>query len=245
MSDVTPFSFEGNEVRTVNTKDGVRFVVNDVCSALDISNARMATERITPGYVSQADVTDSLGRTRATNVVSEPGLYELIFRSDKPEAARFRAWVFEEVLPAIRKDGGYISPDATAEQLDRLIARSKAQVEMLTAAAGIVDAKWLETKTRHVIARGLGEEPEVPAADRPLTTGEYLEEKGVTGAALRSTSPVFGKAIKAEYRARHGRDPGTAPRFVSGTTRDVAAYTEADRPLFDAVWARTRPVVQP
>ena len=56
-------------------------------------------------------------RLRQTNVITEAGLYEVIFMSRKPEAAQFRRWVTPEVLPSIRKRGGYLTPEATREAL--------------------------------------------------------------------------------------------------------------------------------
>jgi prophage antirepressor-like protein len=56
------------------------------------------------------------------NIISESGLYSVILRSDKPEARRFRKWVTSEVLPSIRKTGGYIRDDAPAAQLPAVVA---------------------------------------------------------------------------------------------------------------------------
>ncbi len=110
------------------------------------------------------------------------------------------------------------------------------QMRVLQLAPGLVDAAWLEAKTRHVIAKALGEEPEVDPATRPLTVGEYLHERGLSGAALRSASTKFGRHLKALYRETHDREPGIVERFVDNALRKVAGYSEADRDLFDAVW---------
>lgn len=72
--------------------------------------------RLDGDCVSLTDVTDNLGRLRQTNVVNEAGLYEVIIRSDKPEAKAFRRWVTSEVLPSIRKHGMYATP-ATIEDM--------------------------------------------------------------------------------------------------------------------------------
>lgn len=66
--------------------------------------------------VSKVYLIDSLGRNQQTSVVSEAGLYCLILTSNKPEAKQFKRWVTHDVLPAIRKNGMYISEDATREQ---------------------------------------------------------------------------------------------------------------------------------
>src|SRR5690606_5693649 len=117
-----------------------------------------------------------------------------------------------------------------------IISRARAQMEVLRLADGLVSRDWLEAKARHVAARALGEEPEIDLARRPLTVGEYLEERGITGPALRSLSGPFGKAVKRLYRDRYDREPPQVDRFVDGALRKVAAYTEADRELMDAAF---------
>ena len=57
-------------------------------------------------------VTDALGRLRPTLVVNEYGLYDLILRSRKPEARKFKRWILEEVLPTLRKTGSYTTGKA-------------------------------------------------------------------------------------------------------------------------------------
>lgn len=59
--------------------------------------------------MSQAHITDSMGRPQETTIINESGLYNVILRSDKPEAKPFRKWVTAVVLPSIRKNGGYIA----------------------------------------------------------------------------------------------------------------------------------------
>lgn len=79
----------------------------DVCSALKLTNVTKAASNLTPSEVSRRKLS-SATRARPNNVVSEQGLDKLIFQSRKPEAREFQDWVFGTVLPAIRKDGGYI-----------------------------------------------------------------------------------------------------------------------------------------
>ena len=65
-----------------------------------------------------------------------------------------------------------------------------------------------------------------------------MREKGVSGKKLRSYAPTFGKYVKEAYRDEHdGKDPGVYLQDTpSGQVREVCAYTEADRPLFDRIW---------
>lgn len=142
-----------------------------------------------------------------------------------------------DVIEAYWTQGGAINPRATEDQLTAIINRAEGQARVLKALGGIVDAAWLEAKGRHVAARALGEEPEISLDSRPLTVGEYLQDKGVTGAALRAMSTGFGKKVKALYIQRYDTEPPMVERFVDGALRDVKGYTEAHRNLFDVVWA--------
>lgn len=141
-----------------------------------------------------------------------------------------------DVIESYWTQGGAINPRATADQLTVLAARAEVQTRVLRNLSGIVDRAWLEAKARHVAARALGEEPEVDPARRPITVGDYLMERGMAGVALRSLSPKFGKRVKAAYIKATGRTPSTVERFVDNALRQVAVYTERDRPLFDQVW---------
>lgn len=100
------FNFEGLPIRTGGTADQPWWVAADVCAVLGIANARDAVSGFAEDEKSVA-TTDTPGGKQQMLVVSESGLYRLVFKSRKPEAERFRRWVFSEVLPTIRKTGGY------------------------------------------------------------------------------------------------------------------------------------------
>lgn len=84
------------------------FVLKDVCKVLGISKYRDAAERLDDDERAPVRV-DTLGGAQEMTAVNESGLYNVILRSDKPEAKPFRKWVTSEVLPSIRKNGGYIA----------------------------------------------------------------------------------------------------------------------------------------
>lgn len=154
----------------------------------------------------------------------------------RPKLIAYQAEV-ADAIEAYWTKGGAINTRATEGQLADLIAQAEGQARVLQSLRGLVDGSWLEAKARHVAARALGEEPEIDLAARPLTIGEYLEDKGVRGSALRSLSPKLGVRVKGLYIGQHGRDPQKVDRFVDGALRSVYGYTEADRPLFDQAWA--------
>lgn len=109
MNEMQTFVYSGAEVRTVRKDGAPWFVLKDVCGVLNLGTPSRVAERLDGDEVSLTHITDSLGRLQETTVISESGLYNVILRSDKPEAKPFRKWVTAEVLPAIRRSGGYIA----------------------------------------------------------------------------------------------------------------------------------------
>ena len=96
---------EFGEIRTVTIDNEPWFVAKDVCEALKHTNPTMAMQMLEEDERTKL----SLGRAGETNVINESGLYTLIIKSNLPNAKKFRKWVTSEVLPSIRKNGGYIS----------------------------------------------------------------------------------------------------------------------------------------
>lgn len=110
MNKVTIFKYEENKlVRSMNVSGEPWFVLKDVCDVLGLSTPARVAERLDSDEVSQAHLIDSMGRSQEMTIISESGLYNVILRSDKPEAKPFRKWVTAVVLPSIRKNGGYIA----------------------------------------------------------------------------------------------------------------------------------------
>lgn len=144
-----------------------------------------------------------------------------------------------DALDAYFHEGGAINPSATEDQLDRITRQAQAQASVIQALRGIVDPKHLEAKGRIVLARALGENPELDPTTIPLYVSDFLKSKGLASDMVQAKASGFGKRLKGLYVAEHGDAPGKAfQELPNGTTREVYAYTEADRPLFDQVWAR-------
>lgn len=129
MNDITIFNHLGNNIRVMTDEQGEPlFVLKDICDALDLKNISDVASRLDEDGVGTTEVTDNLGRNQKTNVVTEAGLYEVIFMSRKPEAKAFKRWVTSEVLPSIRKHGMYATP-ATIEDM---IANPDMAIKLLT-----------------------------------------------------------------------------------------------------------------
>lgn len=130
MNDLQIFNYHSNEVRTV-TKDGEPwFVLKDVCTVLGISHIKDTADRLDKDEVGQTEVIDRLGRKQTVTIINESGLYNVILRSDKPEAKPFRKWVTGTVLPTIRKTGTYSTnalPDEKAALAEAKVKNSRAR----------------------------------------------------------------------------------------------------------------------
>ena len=137
-------SEEFGEIRTVTVNDEVWFVAKDVCEALKHTNTTVAMQMLEEDERTKL----SLGRAGETNCINESGLYTLIIKSNLPKAKKFRKWVTSEVIPSIRKNGGYIAGQETLsdEELmakallvannkiaerDKIIERKQARIEQM------------------------------------------------------------------------------------------------------------------
>ena len=130
MNDITIFTYENANVRTLTTEDGTPlFCGKDIASILGYKDTTNALKLHCRGVVKHHPIVDSLGRTQEARFITEPDLYRLITRSKLPEAEKFERWVFEEVLPSIRKHGVY----ATESVVDAMLADPEAMIRTLTA----------------------------------------------------------------------------------------------------------------
>ncbi|QQN79777.1 hypothetical protein [Streptomyces sp. XC 2026] len=120
-----------------------------------------------------------------------------------------------------------------------LVALAESRMRVLKAAAGIVDAAWLETKARLVAARALGEEPEVDPLDAPLYVPDFLKGKGLNRRDIESVQSWFGRRAASLYEAEHGEKPGKRQSDLpNGSVRETYAWTQRHMPFFEETWDR-------
>lgn len=120
---------EFGEIRTVAVDGTPWFVASDICKALEIANTTQAVQRIDADEKSMLNIGLSGG---ATNCVNEYGLYSLVLASRKKEAKEFKRWITHEVLPSIRKSGGYIAGQESmsdAELMAKALLVAQKQIE--------------------------------------------------------------------------------------------------------------------
>ena len=124
-NEIQRFDFKGASLRTLTDKAGEPwFVAKDVCDILELgntTNALRALDEDEKTNFTNCNVAQNGGR--APLIISEPGLYKLVMRSRKPEAKEFQRWVTHEVLPSIRRTGGYI-PTTDADDDMTILAKA-------------------------------------------------------------------------------------------------------------------------
>ncbi|MCZ2939012.1 BRO-N domain-containing protein [Acinetobacter baumannii] len=109
MSNISVFNFNQNEIRTVLKDDGeIWFVASDVATVLDYSVASAMIRHLDEDEKG-VSIVHTLGGEQEVSVISESGLYSATLKSRKPEAKQFKKWITSDVLPSIRKNGGYIA----------------------------------------------------------------------------------------------------------------------------------------
>ncbi|MNH94446.1 hypothetical protein D3C73_470670 [compost metagenome] len=116
MNQLKPFMYGPQQVRTVLIENEPWFVAKDICDVLELTNSRMAIERLDTDEKGVSSI-DTLGGKQSLQVVNEYGLYSLILGSRKPEAKQFKRWITHEVIPSIRKHGAYMSPETIEKTL--------------------------------------------------------------------------------------------------------------------------------
>lgn len=234
--------FEDTEVTALdcNTDEPV-FVASPIAKKLAYESAKDMLRNLDSDEKGK-HIVPTLGGEQEMSVITLPGLIHALNNrrpgAVKDEATRnmvirFQRWVNHELVPTVMRTGRY-EVQRPQHLLEAAHHERMMQVELLKASQGIVHPDFLEAKTRIVIARELGELPELDPKTRPLYTQDYLREKNLSAKQLRSKSGTFGKKLKAAYRERNGRDPQRADLTLpNGHIIQVYAYTEEDRPLFD------------
>ncbi len=128
---MTPFSFDSHEIRVITDEHGNPWwVAKDIASALGYQNKNDAISKHCRGVAKRYPIVDALGRTQEARIISEGDVMRLIVSSKLPSAEQFERWVFDEVLPTIRKTGGYatqaLTPvEALLQSVQRMVEQER------------------------------------------------------------------------------------------------------------------------
>ncbi len=140
MKNLINYNYNDTPIRVVTLDSEPWFVVNDVAKVLELSNPRSSLASLDADEKGVHSM-DTPGGTQEVAIISEAGLYSLILRSRKTEAKQFKRWVTHEVLPSIRRHGGYMtgqeqmSPEemilASIRFLESKVAEQQARIEQM------------------------------------------------------------------------------------------------------------------
>lgn len=134
MKELQVFNYEEKQMRTVQREDGLWWVLKDVCDVLGLGSPHKVADRLDEDEKGR-NLIPTLGGEQSVYIVNESGLYNVILRSDKPEAKKFKRWVTHDVLPTIRKHGAYMTPETleaailNPDTMIRLCTKLKAEQE--------------------------------------------------------------------------------------------------------------------
>lgn len=235
MNDVKIFENpEFGRVRTTVIDGEPWFVAADVCHALDIGNPSDALNRLDDDERTLVSI-EGASNGKPVNGVNEPGLYSLVLGSRKPEAKAFKRWITHEVIPAIRKTGGY--------QVNELTGRELMAKALLEAQAVLAEKDTTIAKQTQLI----GElKPKADYTDRILqskslvTITQIAKDYGMSGAAMNEKLHELGVIYKlggqwllySRYQAKgytHSETVNITHKDGSGNVRMNTKWTQKGR----------------
>ena len=214
------------EVRVAELNSVPVFCLADLCKILDLTPSKVS-QRLSDDVLSKYPIVDSIGREQFANFVNEDGLYDVILDSRKPEAKQFRKWVTGEVLPAIRKSGGYMiekeeSPEETMSRA-LLIAqdtmlRQKQRLDMLQAQNN------LQSTQLQIVAPKVEYYDSVLQSSSVYVADQIAKELGMTAVSMNKKLCALGILMK-----RNSQWVLSAKHCNSGLTKTKThQYTKTD-----------------
>ena len=212
------------EARVAELNNEPVFCLADLCKILDLTPSKVS-QRLSDDVLSKYPIVDSIGREQFANFVNEDGLYDVILDSRKPEAKAFRKWITGEVLPAIRKTGGYMiskEEDTEADIMARalLIAQStmerqKQRLELLQ------NENELQKKELKASSHKVEYFDNVLQSSSVYVADQIAKELGITAITLNKKLVKMGILIR-----RNGQLLPTADYCDKGYTKTRTFYYE-------------------
>lgn len=196
LSSLLPFHYEGAQIRVLTDNQGDPwFIAADLLASLALD--RKALERLDEDEKGVSSI-HTPGGEQAMTIVNEPGLYNLVLGSRKPEAKRFKRWITHEVLPAIRRTGRYAVPNLASTQ-PALPANKQDSVNALL-----------------LIGQAIAQVPGVKAGIAMAATLTCIQENtGLSVETLRRTLPAAERPICSQNATQLGRQLGMAARVMN------------------------------
>lgn len=216
MNELQEFNFQGNQLRTVMIDSEPFFVGKDAATAIGYSNTRKAIrDHVKSKYQREERIVTPFG-TQTMTVISEPGLYQLAGESKLPSAGPFQDWVYEQVLPSIRKHGAYMTP----ETIEKAIYNPDFIINLAT------QLKDEQAKTAALTADNETMKPKALFADAVATSHTSILI-GDLAKLIRQNGVDIGQNRLFAWMREHGYLIG------SGDRRNMPTQRAMDLGLFD------------
>lgn len=243
MNELTVFNYGNQPMRTVERDGETWWVLRDVCDVLGIVHPKDVAKRLDEDEDDLIVLTDSAGRAQKMHVVNEAGLYNVILRSDKPEAKDFKRWVTHEVLPSIHRTGSYsMQQPMTPAQLIAAQAQVLVELEAKVEAAESRTAA-LEAKVDNAVRVFARPSEDHWRGDMDKAIKEMCSERGMNllvtkGKMYEELEDAAACNVDARLRGLRTRMKRTGMRrrdYMELTKLDAIAADKRLRPIFEGI----------
>ncbi len=202
-------------IRTIEQDGQILFCGKDVATVLGYANPTKAIRDHCNGGPKRYPIVDSLGRSQDAVFITEPDLYRLIVGSKLPSAQRFEAWIFEDVLPTIRRTGHYGS--SVEDHFNRLLQDGAALIEAQK-------AKLLEIEPKAAFAEAVEESESLHSVGE---LAKVISQAGVSMGQKR----LFGMLRRDGWLMKVGKDrnlPTQKAREMDVIRIEMGQYVDGD-----------------
>ena len=225
MNEIKIWNYDNLEIRTIEKDGEPWWVLSDVCKVLELSNPSKVAQRLDEDERSNFE----LGRQGTAIIINESGLYSVILRSDKPQAKPFRKWVTSEVLPSIRRTGGYQISQSRPDKSHSLeVKEMNARVRMSNQYLKLAAVDTVSPQYKNILvaksAEVLAGEPLLPlpkSEQKMYSATEIGDRFGVTAQKVGRIANLNG--LKTEEYGEFYRDKSPY------SSKEVDAFRYNDR----------------
>lgn len=244
MKELTQVPFHDTTIYT--TADGTYVALRPVCEALGLnfSGQQQRLQRQSWAVVCMTHTTGADGKTYEMMLIDRRTFTMWLATIDtsrvKNERTRELVRTYQcEAADALDKyfnEGIAVNPRMAQPPSDRdkAVARAAGLADLIGKFRGIIDDGYLDAKARIVLARAMGDTPEIEAGARPLYIQDYMREKGATADEVTRFASAFGRYVRTAYVNERGVEPGK--RFDETPSGQVR---ETDRSIFDRTWSES------
>lgn len=189
MNELQTFTYNSAQVRTIEKNGEPWFVLKDVCDVLGLDSTHKVADRLDEDEKGRNSIPTPGGKQEMT-IINESGLYNVVLRSDKPEAKPFRKWVTAEVLPTIRKTGSY-SVKSEKQSKALAIKEMNAKVRLSNQFLKLAKIETISTECKNIL---LAKAAEVLAGTE-LTPQPNFDQKTYSAAEVGKMFGVTAQKI--------------------------------------------------